>query len=241
MDDGGTNDHDRRSERPIRLLIVEDHAALGEALKFAFGFEPGIETIGVAPTISRALEMTRAEQPAAVLMDVRLPDGTGLDAVSEVLAIRPGAAVVIMTAHADHEDALRAADGGAAGFIIKDVRIAKIVGGVRRAVAGEPAIDPNVLQSVLAQAAAEGSPTGRPGAPSLSPRELRLAELLARGSDRVAIAADLGIAPDQVAVLMISLQERLDARSPLEAVVRAARFGLLDGPNQDSRARTSTR
>src|SRR5688500_5282026 len=112
------NEDSAAAARPasIRLLIVEDHAALGEALLFAFGFEPGIEPIGVAPTVARALETVTAEQPDVVLMDVRLPDGSGFDAAARVSALRPGTAVVIMTAHAHHDDALRAAEAGAAGF-----------------------------------------------------------------------------------------------------------------------------
>ena len=92
-------------EAPIRVLIVEDHAALGEALLFAFGFEVGIDAIGVAPTIATALERVAAEGPDVVLMDVRLPDGSGLDAAGRVKSARPGTAVVIMTAHADQDDA----------------------------------------------------------------------------------------------------------------------------------------
>src|SRR5688572_23990211 len=151
------------SPPPMRLLIVEDHAALGEALLFAFGFEAGIEAIGVAPTVARALEMVTTERPDVVLMDVRLPDGSGFDAATRVSALRPGTAVVIMTAHAHQEDALRAANAGAAGFLLKDVRIAKVVAGVRRAVAGVPAIDPALLQSVLTQAATQGHDGLLPG------------------------------------------------------------------------------
>src|SRR4051795_7128297 len=87
---------------PVRLLVVEDSATLAEALLFAFSFEEGIEAIGIAPTISRALEMVVAEQPDVVLMDVRLPDGSGIDATTQVVALRPGTPVIVMTAHADH-------------------------------------------------------------------------------------------------------------------------------------------
>jgi DNA-binding NarL/FixJ family response regulator len=219
------------SPAPIRILIVEDHTALGEALLFAFGFEAGIEAIGVAPTVARALEMVTAERPDVVLMDVRLPDGSGFDAAARVSGLRPGTAVVIMTAHADQEDALRAADAGGAGFILKDVRIAKMVATVRRAVAGVPAIDPSVLQSVLARAATQG-PGGNgliPGhVPELTAPERDLLGLLAGGSDREAAAAALGVEPGEVVSLTASLQERLGARSVLEALVRAARVGLLE-------------
>ncbi|HET9772396.1 MAG TPA: response regulator transcription factor [Acidimicrobiia bacterium] len=226
-------------EAPIRVLIVEDHAALGEALLFAFGFEAGIDAIGVAPTIATALERVAAEGPDVVLMDVRLPDGSGLDAAGRVKSARPGTAVVIMTAHADQDDALRAAEAGAAGFILKDVRIAKVVTGVRRAVAGEPAIDPSVLQSILNQAAAEGAGGAGPApgtVPKLTPTEHELVALLAGGAGRDAVTEALGVGEAEVAAMTVSLQERLGARSVLEALVRAARIGLLEDPDQ-ARAR----
>jgi DNA-binding NarL/FixJ family response regulator len=228
---------------PIRVLIVEDHAALGEALLFAFGFETGIETIGVAPTIA-ATRSRAAEGPDVVLMDVRLPDGSGLDAAGRVKGIRPATAVVIMTAHADQDDALRAAEAGAAGFILKDVRIAKVVAGVRRAVAGEPAIDATVLQSILNQAAAEGPGGAGPASgavPKLTPPEHDLVGLLAGGAGRDAVTEALRVGEAEVAAMTVSLQERLGARSVLEALVRAARIGLLNDPDQGSRARISSR
>jgi DNA-binding NarL/FixJ family response regulator len=226
------------SPASIRLLIVEDHAALGEALLFAFSFEAGIETVGVAPSIAAALDLVTAERPDVVLMDVRLPDGSGLDAAADITALRPGTAVVIMTAHADHDDALRAAESGATGFILKDVRIAKVVACVRRAVAGEPAIDPTVLQSVLNRAAALGPGAAGPGsgsAPKLTRAERDLIALLARGASRDAVAEALDVEEAEVAAMTVSLQERLGARSVLEALVRAARIGLLGGPDEGSR------
>ena len=226
-------------EEQIRLLVVEDSAALGEALLFAFGFEDGIEPLGVAPTIAQALEMVASEAPDVVLMDVRLPDGSGVEAVSRILALRPGTPVIVMTAHADHLMAIDAADAGAAGFLLKDVRIAKIVSGVRRVVTEGLAVDPAVLEAMLAQGQAGGSPNGSAGA-ELSPAELDVVMLLADGFDRQAIAARLGVAESEVAVMTAGLRDRLGARSNLEAVVKAARAGLF-GPDQGSRARISNR
>jgi DNA-binding NarL/FixJ family response regulator len=222
-------------EEQIRLLLVEDSAALGEALMFAFGFEDGIEPVGVATTIAQALEMVAKERPDVVLMDVRLPDGSGIEAVSRVLALRPGTPVVVMTAHADNLIALEAADAGAAGFLLKDVRIAKIVAGVRRVVAEALAVDAVVLDAMLAQARAAGS-----AGVELTASEREVVSLLAEGLDRQAIAARLGIAEAEVATIAAALRERLGARSNLEAVVRAARAGLC-GPDQGSRARISNR
>jgi DNA-binding NarL/FixJ family response regulator len=219
----------------VRLLVVDDSAALAEALLFAFGFEDGIDPVGVAPTIERALERVASDEPDVVLMDVRLPDGSGIDAVSRVVALRPDIHVIVMTAHADNLIALEAADAGAAGFLLKDVRIAKIVAGVRRAAAGALAIDPVVLDAILAHVRA-----GRAADIDLTPSERDVLALLVEGLDRPAIAARLGIDDDGAAAIAATLRERVGARSNLEAVVRAARAGLL-APDQTPNARTSNR
>jgi DNA-binding NarL/FixJ family response regulator len=222
-------------QEQIRLLVVEDSAPLADALLFAFGFEDGIEPIGVAPTVGRALELVASEQPDVVLMDVRLPDGSGVEAVSRIMALRPGTHVIVMTAHADDHVALESADAGAAGFVLKDVRIAKIVAGVRRVTTDALAVDPVLLQAILLQAGTGGSSDVDPSA---SEREVM--HLLAEGLDRQAIAARLGVDEDAVASLAAMFRERVGARSNLEAVVKAARAGLLE-PGQGSSARISNR
>ena len=222
-------------EGQIRVLVVEDSVALGEALLFAFGFEDGIEAVGVAPTIAQALEMVATDHPDVVLMDVRLPDGSGIEAVSRVLALRPDARVIVMTAHADNLIALEAADAGAAGFLLKDVRIAKIVAGVRRVVAEALAVDAVVLDAMLAQAGTAGS-----ARVELSPTDGEVVSLMAEGLDRQAIAARLGVAESEVTAIAATLREHLGARSNLEAVVKAGRAGLF-GPDQGTRARISNR
>ena len=220
----------------IRLLVVEDSPSLGEALMFAFGFEDGIEPVGVARSIRQALEMAAVDRPDVVLMDVRLPDGNGIEAASRVVELRPGTAVIVMTAHADNLIALDAADGGAAGFVLKDVRIAKIVASVRRVVTEALAVDPAVLDAILAQAGG----TGASAAVELEQPASELLRLLAEGLDRQTIAARLGIEESNVTRLAAAVRDQLGARSNLEAVVKAARARLL-GPDQGSRARISNR
>jgi len=227
---------------PVRLLVVDDSAALAEALLFAFGFEDDIDPVGVAPSIGRALELVDTENPDVVLMDVRLPDGNGIEGVSRIMERRPATGVIVMTAHADNLIALEAGEAGAAGFLLKDVRIAKILAGVRRVASGAVAVEPAVLEALLASARAgrPPSPEAADGQHDLSPSEQAVLGLLAEGLDRPAIAESLGLAEIEVADAAVSMRARLGARSNLEAVIRAARAGLL-GPDQGSRTRTSNR
>ena len=212
------------AESGTKVLVVEDHAALGEALVFAFSFEPDVAVVGLAPTVAAAVELAASARPDVVLMDVRLPDGNGIDATRRVLAVHPGTAVVVLTAHADPVFALRAAEAGAAGFVPKDVRIAKIVGAVRAVMAGEVAMDRTVLRSLLAQAAVDAPASA---AVALEPDQHSVLELLAQGAGSEGIGAKLGLDASEVAPMVDATLDALGARSALEALVLAARRGLL--------------
>jgi len=210
-----------------KVLVVEDHAALGEALVFAFGFEPDIDVVGVAATVAAAVEMAAATRPDVVLMDVRLPDGNGIDATPRVLEVHPEAAVVVLTAHADPVFALRAAEAGASGFVPKDVRIARIVGAVRAVRAGEVAVDPTVLRSLLAQAAADGDGDGAASGAVVAPEQAGVLELLAQGMGSEGIGGKLGLGAAEAEAAVAGAVQALGARSRLEALVLAARRGLV--------------
>jgi len=209
-----------------KVLVVEDHAALGEALLFAFSFEPDIEVVGLAPTVAAALARVAESRPDVVLMDVRLPDGNGIEATGRILEQHPATAVVVLTAHADPAFALRAAEAGAAGFVPKDVRMAKIVGAVRAVRAGEVAVDPTVLRSLLAQATADADGDGAAASP-LPADHRTVLELLAQGAGSDGIAAKLALDAPGAAATVGATLAGLGARSPLEALVLAARRGLL--------------
>ncbi len=210
------------------VLVVDDHATLGEALLFALSFEPDIKVIGLAPTVAAAVEMAATSCPDVVLMDVRLPDGNGIDATSRILQLRPGAAVIVLSAHADPLFALKAAEAGASGFVPKDVRIARIVAAVRATRAGTAAVDPTMLRSMLAQAAADGAAgVDTEPAPALPADQVTVLELLARGAGSDGIAARLGVDTGEAAAIVAAAMAALGARSRLEALVRAARLGLL--------------
>lgn len=212
-----------------RVLVVEDNAALAEALQFAFSFEDDIEVVGVAPTVAATLELAATARPDVILMDVNLPDGNGIETTPRVLEVHPGAAVIVLTAHADAVFAMRAARAGASGFVPKDVRIAKILAAIRAVMAGDLAVDPTVLRSLLAQAAEDGRSEGAVADP-LPPDDVTVLELLAQRIGTAGIAEKLGLSESDVARKVMATAGRLGARSPLEALVRAAHLGVLD-PN----------
>ena len=209
------------------MLIVEDHVALGEALRMAVDLYGAMECVGVAGTVAQALELVAASAPDAVLMDVRLPDGDGIEATARLKALRPETCVIILTAGADAGALLRAAEAGACGFLPKETRMAAILDSVRRGVAGEPVVSPSALQGLLAAARHHPPPDKARPARELAPEERELLRLLVTSDDAATIASRLGTTVEACRARISALVEGLGARSTLEALVVAARQGLL--------------
>ena len=215
------------------MLIVEDHAALGDALRLAVDLDTGLSCVGVTATVAGALTMVAEQAPDVVLMDVRLPDGDGIEAAGRVKDLRPETAVIVLTAGADAGAPLRAAQAGGSGFLAKDTRMAGILDAVRRAAAGEPAVAPSALQGLLAAARNQGAPEPRVAGRELSAGERDLLVLLAGGERLAAVAARLGLTEDAGRERLAAATAALRARSPLEALVIAAGRGLLDPGRTD--------
>lgn len=209
-----------------RVLIVEDHVALGDALRLAAEMDAGLECVGVVRTVAEALEMVARESPDVVLMDVRLPDGDGIEATGRIKDLRPATAVIVVTAGADAGALLRAARAGASGFLPKETRMAGILDGARRAASGELVVAPSALQSLLAAARHDVAPPP-PAARELSSGERQLLAGLAEGQKMAELAAGLGLTPEACRQQLKAAAEALGARSPLDALVTAARAGLL--------------
>jgi DNA-binding NarL/FixJ family response regulator len=213
---------------PIRVLVVEDHAALAETLRMAIDLEPGLECVGLAPTVTRALELAVELAPEVVLMDVRLPDGGGVEATARLKGLRPETSVIVLTAMADPEYLLQAAEAGASGFLRKESRISEILRAVRRVRAGEPALPPEALRALVVEASREGPPSVAP-APHLTAPERAVLDLLGEGLGPEAIADRLEITLPAARDRVGRVAARLGARSELEAIVIAARARLLPG------------
>jgi DNA-binding NarL/FixJ family response regulator len=209
----------------LRVLIVEDHVALGEALRLAVELDARFECVGVAGSVAEALELVAKGDPDAVVMDVRLPDGDGIEAAAAVKDARPETSVVVLTAGADPGALLRAAQAGASGFLPKETRIAAILDAVGRTTHGEPAVTASALQTLLASGRHLGA--AGTGSPPLADGDRRMLALLAEGRDIGAVAAQLGATPESCRDRLRRIGAETRARSPLQILLTAAREGLL--------------
>lgn len=212
-----------------RVLIVDDHRAFADALMFAIDHQVDLQGVGSALTIAEALAQVRTASPDVVLLDIRLPDGDGIDAVSRLREIAPAARILILTGHTGVEVLARAAAAGVAGFLPKESSIASVLAAIRAARGGEMLVEGATLAAILGRLAAAESAAQRAGSDvtPLTPRESDVLMLMGRGMDPHAIAASLGISLHTCRGYQKGILAKLEAHSQLEAVVIATRRGLL--------------
>ncbi|MEW2179381.1 response regulator transcription factor [Streptomyces sp. NPDC005406] len=209
--------------RPVRILLVEDHDMVAEAICLALERSPKLKIVARAGSVASALVDAQRHQPDVVLMDRRLPDGDGVTAIAELLALAPDARVLVLAGEGSASVAARVAEAGGAGLILKARGLRELEEAVHRVAAGEVVFSQDLLGDVLDQL------TGRaPGlGANLTPREREALHLLGEGRTTAEISDQLGVALNTGRNHVQRVLEKLGARSQLEAVTIARREGLL--------------
>jgi DNA-binding NarL/FixJ family response regulator len=213
--------------RPIRVLVVDDHEVLAASLAQVLDLEPDMVSVGIANTLEQARAMMRSATPDVVLLDHRLPDGDGVQALPSLLALRPEARVVVLTASAADQVLVSAMERGAAGFLSKTRGLGEVTQAVRVAAAGEAVISPELLARLLPRLQRRPGHAGR--AQELTEREREVLGLLAEGLTNAAIAERLVVSVHTVRNHVANLSAKLGAHSKLEALSIAVREGILPG------------
>ena len=211
---------------PVRILVVDDHDMFAESLRMVLSAEHDLLVVGTAASLAQAREMVVAAAPDVVLLDHRLPDGLGVDSISELKALRPSAKIVVLTAAAEDSMLVTATEAGCAGFILKTSPLEELVAAVRTAAAGEIMVSSDLLARLLNRLHHQYD---RP-AKDLTAREREILELIAEGLTNGAIAQRLYISVNTVRNHVQSVLAKLDAHSKLEALSIAIRDGLIDPP-----------
>ena len=209
--------------KTVRVLVVDDHEVLASALAQALDAEPDIVTVGVAVTLQRAEALIPTTAPDVLLLDHRLPDGDGVDAIGRLRKLRPSMAVIVLTASAAEHVMVAAIEAGVSGFLSKTRSLAEVTSAVRAAAAGEAVISPEMLVRLLPRL----NRTGQTGRETLTEREREVLGLLAEGLTNAAIADRLVVSVHTVRNHVANLSAKLGARSKLEALSIAMREGLL--------------
>jgi DNA-binding NarL/FixJ family response regulator len=214
---------------PIKVLIVDDHRLLAEALEVLLAGEDGLEAIGTAVTADEALETSRRECPDVVLMDIDLPGTNGIEATSRLLRICPDTRVVVISALHDTQLLAAAIQAGACGFVPKTRAADELVSVVRQAAAGEMVLPASDLAGILwrlKDARQLQLDVDRRFA-LLTPREVEVLQAFAEGRSTREVAEHLFISPKTVRSHVDRTLSKLGVHSKLDAVVLALRHGVL--------------
>ena len=211
------------------MLVVDDHALFRDGLVRALKGESDLEIVGEAVDGLDAIERAAELQPDVVLMDVRMPGATGIEATRRIRAAQPSTKIVMLTVSDDEEDLFASVRAGATGYVLKDGSPAEIAGAVRAATAGQSVISPSMAARLVAEfnvlsGRLEAENDGR----RLTTRELEVLRLIARGLSNKDIASELVIAENTVRNHVRNILEKLQVRSRVEAAMYAVREKLVD-------------
>lgn len=201
----------------LRLLLVDDSEVVRAGLRALLGLEPTFEIIGEAPNVADAVAANDRLKPDVVLLDIRLPDGTGIDACRRMLKATPDVRILIVTSVLDDaivDDAIRA---GAHGYLLKEIDGRGLVNAIRDVAAGKSTLDPAITARVMRLARA-GGPT-RDVLAALSPQETRVLALIAEGNTNKEVGAKMGLTEKTVKNYLATVFEKLHVSRRAEAAV----------------------
>lgn len=201
---------------PIRILLVDDHEVVRVGLKKVLAADPQMVVAGEAATAGEAVARARADRPDVVLMDIRLPDGDGIQACRDILATCPDVRVLFLTSFADDETMLAAVLAGAHGFCVKRMDVESLVQSIKRVAAGESVLDPVATQRMLDWVRGGGVPPT--GQQTLSPQEQRIVSLVAEGKTNKEIAQELNLSPNTVKNYLSNAFQKLQISRRAQAV-----------------------
>jgi DNA-binding NarL/FixJ family response regulator len=216
----------------IRVAIVDDHPMFRMGLAVAIGEMDAIELAGEAERADQVAELVASTTPDVLLLDVRLPDGNGLDVNRWLREHHPAVKVIMLTMSEESETVITALRDGARGYIVKGASADTVESAIRLAAAGAVPIDPNVVPGLIPGEHFTATQAGRPFK-QLTDRELEVLDLIACGMDNTSIARKLYLNPKTVRNHVSSVFSKLPARDRAEAIVLARRSGLGGGPDPE--------
>lgn len=232
-----TAGHPFFTPKPVRVALVEDDADSRIALVDAVAAASDMQVAWAATSRAEALAWLPSTALDVLLVDLGLPDGSGLDVIAQARCAQPEAAVMVSTIFGDEAHVLKAIEAGAMGYVLKDLSAAELLDEIRSLHAGGSPINPLVARKLLLRQAAQGAPA-EPGTPSESPaaspspsaREAEVLRLVARGYTAEEVATALGVSPHTVQTFVRRIYTKLQVRSRAEAVREATRQGWLHAP-----------
>ena len=215
-------------ERPLRILVVDDHEVVRQGLTALLGRRDEFQVVAEAGSVSEALAATRRFVPDLVVMDVRLPDGSGIEACREIRSEYPDIKVVMLTSYPDEEAVLSAIIAGASGYLLKQVRGRDLVAALESVGRGDSLLDPAVTERVLERVRRVASGGERDDLADLTAQERKILMLVADGKTNKEIAAEVFLSDKTVKNYVSSILAKLNLQRRAQAAAFVARHHLGD-------------
>ena len=203
----------------IRVAIIDDHVVVRAGLRYILEADPDLEFVGEYGGGLGADDFVMFNDPDVVLLDVRMPDRNGIDALKDILAANPKARVVMLTTSDVEEDVFRAIEEGALGYVMKESELAVISAAIKSAMAGEVYMTDDVRRIYET----------RKGSKGLSTREAQVLKVAATGANNKEIAVALGLSENSVKMFLKRAFFKLGASNRAEAVQLAVKRGIIEG------------
>ncbi len=204
----------------MRLLVADDHPVVRTGIQGMLSGQPDFEVVGEAADGREAVALAGELLPDVVLMDLRMPEMNGVEAIAEIRAAHPEMAVLVLTTYDSDADILRAIESGATGYLLKDTPREELFRAVRLAAEGKSPLAPNVTARLMQR-------VREPAAETLSGREVEVLELVAQGTSNKEIAKRLWISETTVKSHMLHIFEKLGVTDRTAAVTEALRRRVL--------------
>jgi len=210
-------------DKPIRVLLVDDHAAMRAGLATFLGIFPDLELVGEAANGIEALELCQEINPDVVLMDLVMPKMDGIAATGAIRNQFPGTRVIVLTSFKELGQVQAALVAGAAGYLLKDIPAQDLARSIRAAMAGQVTLAPEVAYSL-----ATITQSWRENPYALTEREIEVLQGIGRGLNNTQIAAELVLSPNTIKSHVRAILTKLDVSNRVEAVTLALEHGLIN-------------
>ncbi len=206
----------------LGVFLLDDHEVVRRGLRALLESSDDVRVVGEAGTVEEALARIPPTKPDVAILDVRLPDGSGIEVCREVRSTHPEIACLMLTSYADDEALMASVMAGAAGYVLKQVGSIDLVDAIRRAGDGQSLVDPALTERVLARV--RGGPGADPRLASLTPQERRILDLIADGCTNRQIAGTMFLAEKTVKNYVSNLLAKLGMERRTQAATFAARL-----------------